>query len=90
LQAPAIGRPHFGSRDVTGEVSRTSDSPCGERLRRRGVPEYWLVNPSAASIEVYELAGSAYVLRQAAGRLDAVRSATLSELEFPASRAFPD
>lgn len=46
-------------------------------LARHGVREYWLVDPDAVAIEVYELAGSHYVLASRADEAAAIESPLL-------------
>jgi Uma2 family endonuclease len=63
----------------------TSDTDRGRKLQtfaRFGVPEYWIVDPEAPSLEVLALAGSQYQLRSRARGGEAVRSATLHQLTF--------
>ena len=55
---------------------------------RGGVPEYWLVSPEAAAIEVLVLEEDGYRLHLRAGDDEVVTSTVLSELSFPASAVF--
>ncbi len=55
---------------------------------RGGVPEYWLVSPEAAMVEVLVLEGGAYRTHLRAGGDEPVSSVVLPELSFPASAAF--
>ena len=54
-----------------------------------GVPEFWLVSPEAATIEVLVLAGGAYRTHLRAAGTELVTSPCLPDLSFPASAAFP-
>jgi Uma2 family endonuclease len=49
-------------------------------LARHRVPEYWLVDPEAATIEVYSLRGLQFVLAGTASGGERVRSPLLSDL----------
>ena len=53
-----------------------------------GVPEYWLVSPEAATIEVLVLEGEVYQRHLLAGGDDRVTSPLLPDLAFPASAVF--
>ena len=55
---------------------------------RGGVPEYWLVSPEAATIEVLVLEDGAYRTHVRAGGDEPVTSTVLPDLSFPASAAF--
>ncbi len=55
---------------------------------RGGVPEYWLVSPEAATIEVLVLEAGAYRTHVRAGGDEPVTSTMLPHLSFPASAAF--
>jgi Uma2 family endonuclease len=57
---------------------------------RSGVREYWIVDPAAASIEIYELAGAGYDLRVQASGADMISPSVLPSLAFPAGSLFPD
>ena len=55
---------------------------------RGGVPEYWLVSPEAATVEVLVLDGGIYRTHVRAGRDEVVTSPLLPGLSFPASAVF--
>ena len=55
---------------------------------RGGVPEYWLVSPEAATVEVLVLAGDLYRTHVRAGGDELVTSPLLPGLSFPASAVF--
>ena len=57
---------------------------------RFGVPEYWIVDPYEKAVEVHQLSEGRFWLEQKAEAGDAVRSPTLSELEFPAASIFAE
>jgi Uma2 family endonuclease len=70
----------------------TAATDRGKKMQmfaRYGVREYWIVDPAAESIEVYELSGSAYALLLTAASADIVTPAILPGLSFPAARLFP-
>jgi len=56
---------------------------------RYGVPEYWIVDPHTATIEVHSLSNGAYTLAQIARGRQRVRSVTLPGLSFVVSTVFP-
>jgi Uma2 family endonuclease len=60
-----------------------------QMFARYAVPEYWIVDPSARTIEVYALAESGYALIQRAASGDAVASRVLPDLVLRAGDVFP-
>jgi Uma2 family endonuclease len=59
-----------------------------EMFARFGVPEYWIVDPKAETIEVYALIGKEYHLEQCAEADGRLRSLVLPELELELAEAF--
>lgn len=82
-----------GAPSLLVEVLSPSN-PAHDRVRKRavyaraGVPEYWLVSPEAASIEVLVLDGDLYRTHVRDAGDEAVTSPSLPGLSFPASAAF--
>jgi len=71
----------------------TAATDRGNKMRmlaRYGVPEYWLVDPLARTLEIYGLSAGAYALEQIASDDDIARSRILSELAFPGREIFGD
>lgn len=54
-----------------------------------GVPEYWIGDPVAETIEVLSLVSGRYVRFGLFGRGDILRSPLLEGLEIPVSEVFP-
>ncbi len=70
----------------------TTATDRGRKMRllaRFGLPEYWLVDPVAGSIESYALIGSGFELRQAVSGRGVARSVTFPDLEVPLTEVFP-
>ncbi len=84
-----------GAPDLLIEVLSPCDpGPIHDTRRKRalyargGVPEFWLVDPGADSIEVLVLDGAEYRTHVRATREELVTSPLLPGLSFPASAAF--
>ncbi len=70
----------------------TASTDRGKKMqlfRRFGVREYWIVDPAAKTIEVYELEGDRYELRQVARETDTLRSPARAGFECPVAQVFP-
>lgn len=91
--------PLISKRGIEGAPSLlieilSPSNPQHDRARKRtlyargGVPEYWLVDPDAASIEVLALDGDVYRTHVRASGPELVSSPLLARLSFPASAAF--
>lgn len=82
-----------GAPDLLIEILSPSN-PEHDRVRKRGiyarggVPEYWLVTPRTAAIEVLALDGSVYRTHVRAAGDQVVTSLVVPDLAFPASAAF--
>jgi Uma2 family endonuclease len=82
-----------GAPNLLLEVLSPSN-PRQDRLRKRllyargGVPEYWLVDPETATVEILVLDGDAYRTLVRAGGDRTVRSVVLPALSFPVSSVF--
>ena len=59
-----------------------------QMFARFGVPEYWIVDPTADTLEVHRLDERRYVCVATCGEHDEVQSATLPGLTFQASGLF--
>jgi Uma2 family endonuclease len=59
-----------------------------QMFARYHVPEYWIVDPQARTVEIYELAGPAYELRSISGAADSVTSPTIEGLTCAAAALF--
>jgi len=79
--------------DVAGEVLSPGNQARDrgrkmELLARFAVPEYWIVDPVANTLECHVLRGAAYELVVSAGDGDVVASPTLPDLSFETRRVF--
>jgi Uma2 family endonuclease len=57
---------------------------------RYGVPEYWIVDPGARTIEVHQLVDAAYLVTSVARGGDVVVAPTIDGLTFGAAAMFVD
>lgn len=81
--------------DLVVEVlSRSTEATDrGKKLQtfaRFGVPEYWIVDPRAPTIEVLRLNGAVYELHSKASSSEVARSATLPDLTISLVRLIPE
>jgi Uma2 family endonuclease len=59
-----------------------------QMFARYGVPEYWIVDPVKATIEVHRLQAGSYVLAQRAAKDDEVQSAVIPNTALRVGRIF--
>jgi Uma2 family endonuclease len=92
--ADRIGEDYWGIPDLVVEVisPRTSQSSGTENVDRgekfveyakAGVQEYWLIHPTACTIEVYVLRDGVYHLLERWGKGEVARSEVLDGFEVP-------
>ena len=70
----------------------TASNDRGRKMRmfqRYGVPEYWIVDPIAQTIEIYRLAESAYEQAGTFSGSEPMRSVGLQDLTLVAASVFP-
>lgn len=89
LDEPIRHAPDIAIEILSPSTAATDRGKKMQMFARYAVPECWIVDPIARTIEVYRLEGAAYVLVQAASAAENVRSATIAGLELPAERIFP-
>ena len=80
--------------DIVVEVlsPSTAATDRGKKMQmfvRYGVPEYWIADAEARSIEIHGLRSEAYELRQLAEADAVIHSIAVPNLSFPSARAFP-
>jgi Uma2 family endonuclease len=71
----------------------TAATDRGKKMQmfaRYGVPEYWIVDPVAESIEIYELDAAGYDLKLTAKGTDAISPSATPGLRFTAGSLFPE
>jgi len=98
--ADRIGEEYWGVPNLIVEVisprtpksSDTEHVDRGEKFfeyARGGVQEYWLVNPTSCTIEVYVLLDGVYHLLSRWGNGEVARSKVLNGLEVPVEAVIP-
>jgi Uma2 family endonuclease len=91
-----IGEMHLRSwPDLVVEIlspgTRKKDLVLKRKIYARyGVPEYWVVDPDAGTVEVLVLIDKAYTSAGTFGKSDLLSSPLLPELKLPLSTVFPD
>jgi Uma2 family endonuclease len=94
---PKVGDKNFaGVPDLVIEVLSPGTRRVDERTKKSiyqeaGVPEYWLVDPQARTIVIYQLSqdGESYVEWTRGGEGDVVGSTVLAGLQLRISEVFP-
>lgn len=89
LDAAVRARPDIAVEVLSPSTASTDRGRKMQLFARYGVPEYWIVDPVAVSIEVYTLDEGVYSLHLVAEAAQVVRSFLLPELQFVASAVFP-
>jgi Uma2 family endonuclease len=74
---------------LSASTTATDRGKKMQMFARYAVPEYWIVDPSAETIEMHQLACNAYDLRGCASAEDVVVSPLLPGREFTATDIFP-
>jgi Uma2 family endonuclease len=80
--------PDLGVEVLSPSTAATDRGKKMQMLARYGVPEYWLVDPLARTLEIYRLSADAYALEQIASEDDIARSQIIPDLSFPAREIF--
>lgn len=86
-----IGHPPDLCVEVLSPSTAATDR--GKKMQmfaRYGVPEYWIVDPVAESIEIYELGAAGYDLTLTAKGTDAISPSATPGLTFTAGSLFPE
>ena len=84
-----------GAPDLVVEIlspgTRIKDLELKRMIYARcDVPEYWVVDPDAGTVEVLVLSDKAYASAGTFGKSDLLSSLLLPELNLPLSTVFPD
>lgn len=82
-----------GPPDIVVEIlspgtARRDLGPKREKYREADVPEYWIVDPANAAVEVLTLRDGAYVRHGVFGKSEILRSLVLPELEIALGEVF--
>lgn len=83
----------IGAPDLVVEILSPS-RPAYDRVTKLeqyalyGVPEYWIIDPMAESVEIYALTGKRYELRATLAGTDTLSTPLLSGWELPVNSLF--
>jgi Uma2 family endonuclease len=91
--ADRIGEKFWGIPDLVAEIISESDEELDRITKmteyaQAGIPEYWIVDPSAHTVEIYQLQGERYTLRAALPETDTLTSSQLPGFELPLTALF--
>ncbi len=76
--------------EVLSPTSAANDrGPKLKAYARFGVPEYWIADPDAKAIEVYQLGRQEYQLAQIFGEFETLTSTLLPGFTLPVAEVFP-
>jgi len=91
-----IGEKYWGPPDWVAEVISPTSAER-DRLHKKaeyalaGIPEYWIVDPEAKTVEIYHLEGEVYALRHTFTGADSLSdSPTFPGLEIPLAEIFAE
>ena len=85
---PIRAAPDLAVEVLSSSTRATDRGKKMQLLARYGVPEYWLVDADASTIEVYQLDAGAFVLRQAASVGERVRSPRVAGIDWAVDDIF--
>ena len=91
--ADRIGEKYWGVPDLVAEVISESDEDLDRVIKldeyaHAGIPEYWIVDPYARTVEIYLLNGEAYQLAATLAEGQTLTSAQLPGLEVSVAELF--
>ena len=92
--ADRMGERESGPPDLALEIISPSNEPLDMETKFReyaqaGIPEYWIIQPSARRVSVYALEGRAYRLLAHFGPGESARSVILPGFEVAVNDLFP-
>jgi Uma2 family endonuclease len=88
IQRTLNGPPDWVAEVISPEERETDEVVKMAEYARAGVPEYWLLDPEAETIRVYNLAGDSYALAATAAAGQVARAVTLDGFEVAADTIF--
>jgi Uma2 family endonuclease len=90
LREPIRHRPDLVVEVLSKSTAATDRGRKLQTYARFNVPEYWIVDPDAPSIEILQLQGGAYALAARAAGSETVASATLPDLAISPRDVVPE
>lgn len=90
LDAPIRHAPDLCVEVLSPSTAATDRGRKMQMFARYGVPEYWIVDPGARTIEVHHLVDAAYIVTAVARDRDRIVSPTIEGLMFGAATVFVD
>ena len=90
LDAPIRHVPDLCVEVLSPSTAATDRGRKMQMFARYGVPEYWIVDPVARTVEVHRLANGAYIATSVARDRDEIVSPTIDGLTFGAATVFVD
>jgi len=88
LRKPIRVSPDLAVEVLSPSTAATDRGKKMQLFARYGVREYWLVDPDAGTLEVYRLAGDAYLLVQSAADSETAQSTILPRFSVSARALF--